>query len=257
VLVGVGIASGEYILFPYIASQVGLAFLWAALVGLLTQFFINMEVERYTLATGETAITGFQRLWRPLGLVMVACAIIPNMWPGWATSGATATLFLFGGSEDSARWIAIPATILIGIALSASPVVYRTIERTEFVKVGLVLVFLVVALVAAVTAESYSELDRVVTDFGQFPGELEFAVLLGALAYAGAGGTSNLVVSNWIRDKGYGMGKYAPRSSPRSAARRRPRRRARATCSGRTRRTCRAGAPGGGARTSSSSSPSS
>ncbi len=35
-----------------------------------------------------------------------------------------------------------------------------------------------------------------VTDFGQFPGELEFAVLLGALAYAGAGGTNNLVVSN-------------------------------------------------------------
>ncbi len=211
VLVGVGIASGEYILFPYIASQVGLAFLWAALVGLLTQFFFNMEVERYTLATGETAITGFQRLWRPLGIVMVACAIVPNMWPGWATSGATAALFLFGGDEDSARWIAIPALILIGIALSASPVVYRTIERTEFVKVGLVLVFLVVALVAAVNADAYGDLDRVVIDFGQFPGELEFAVLLGALAYAGAGGTNNLVVSNWIRDKGYGMGKYAPR----------------------------------------------
>jgi hypothetical protein len=211
VLVGVGIASGEYILFPYIASQVGLAFLWAALVGLLTQFFINMEVERYTLATGETAITGFQRLWRPLGIVMVVCAVVPNMWPGWATSGATAALFLFGGDEDSARWIAIPAMILIGIALSASPVVYRTIERTEFVKVGLVLVFLVVALVAAVNADAYGDLDRVVIDFGQFPGELEFAVLLGALAYAGAGGTNNLVVSNWIRDKGYGMGKYAPR----------------------------------------------
>ena len=36
-------------------------------------------------------------------------------------------------------------------------------------------------------------------------------MLLGALAYAGAGGTNNLVVSNWIRDKGYGMGEYAPR----------------------------------------------
>ena len=211
VLVGVGIASGEYILYPYIASQVGLAFLWAALVGLLTQFFINMEVERYTLATGETAVTGFQRLWKPLGLVMVACAIIPNMWPAWATSAATATLFLFGGEEESARWIAIPALLAIGIALSASPVVYQTIEKTEFVKVGLVLMFLVVALVAAVTAESYSELSQVATKFGQFPGELEFAVLLGALAYAGAGGTNNLVVSNWIRDKGYGMGKYAPR----------------------------------------------
>src|ERR1044072_5800674 len=66
ILVGVGIASGEYILFPYIASQVGLVFLWAAFVGLLTQFFINMEIERYTLATGETAVTGFQRPWEPL-----------------------------------------------------------------------------------------------------------------------------------------------------------------------------------------------
>ena len=82
ILVGVGIASGEYILCPYITSQVGLVFLWAAIVGLLTQYFINMEVERYTLATGETAITGFQRLWKPFGLVMVACAIVPNMWPG-------------------------------------------------------------------------------------------------------------------------------------------------------------------------------
>src|SRR4051794_25245590 len=85
ILVGVGIASGEYILFPYIASQVGLVFLWAGIVGLLTQFFINMEIERYTLATGETAVTGFQRLWKPFGLLMIACAIVPNIWPAWAT----------------------------------------------------------------------------------------------------------------------------------------------------------------------------
>src|SRR6187431_70590 len=48
---GVGLASGEFILFPYIASQIGLVFVWAALVGLLTQFVLNMEIERYTLAT--------------------------------------------------------------------------------------------------------------------------------------------------------------------------------------------------------------
>jgi hypothetical protein len=210
ILVGVGIASGEYILFPYIASQVGLVFLWAAFVGLLTQFFINMEIERYTLATGETAVTGFQRLWKPLGLLMVACAIVPNIWPAWATSAATITTFLFGGGNANA--IAIGAMVLIGIALSASPVVYQTIEKFEFVKVALVLVFLVVALTTAVTAGAFGELDKTVTSFGSFTGgQLELAVLLGALAYAGAGGTNNLVVSNWIRDKGYGMGSYAPR----------------------------------------------
>jgi hypothetical protein len=210
ILVGVGIASGEYILFPYIASQVGLVFLWAAFVGLLTQFFINMEIERYTLATGETAVTGFQRLWKPLGLLMVACAIVPNIWPAWATSAATITTFLIGGGNANA--IAIGAMVLIGIALSASPVVYQTIEKFEFVKVVLVLVFLVVALTTAVTAGAFGELDKTVTSFGSFTGgQLELAVLLGALAYAGAGGTNNLVVSNWIRDKGYGMGSYASR----------------------------------------------
>ena len=209
ILVGVGIASGEYILFPFIASQVGLVFLWAALVGLLTQYFINMEIERYTLATGETAITGFQRLWKPFGLLMVACAIIPNMWPAWVTSAATITTFLFGGGDPNA--IAIIALFVIGAALSASPVVYQTIEKLEFVKVALVLVFLVVALVSAVTATGWSDTTQVVTSFGTFPGDLSVAVLLGALAYAGAGGTNNLVLSNWIRDKGYGMGKYAPR----------------------------------------------
>jgi hypothetical protein len=96
--------------------------------------------------------------------------------------------------------------------LSASPVVYRTIERLEFVKVAAVIVFLVVALSAAVTAAGWSDVDQLATSFGTFPtDDLSWAVLLGALAYAGAGGTNNLVLSNWIRDKGYGMGKYAPR----------------------------------------------
>jgi hypothetical protein len=59
---GVGLSSGEFVLWPFIASQVGLVLLWGALIGVITQFFLNMEVERYTLATGETAVTGFNRL---------------------------------------------------------------------------------------------------------------------------------------------------------------------------------------------------
>ena len=152
ILVGVGIASGEYVLFPFIASQVGLVFLWAAVIGVLTQLFINMEVERYTLATGETAISGFQRLWKPLGIVMVACAILPNVWPGWATSAATLGTFVFGGGDPTL--IAIITLLVIGVILSASPVVYQTVEKLEFVKVGAVLVFLVVAVVAALEADT-------------------------------------------------------------------------------------------------------
>jgi hypothetical protein len=88
VLVGIGTSSGEFIIWPYITSQVGLIFLWAALAGIFMQFILNMEIERYTLATGETAIVGFARSWKPWGLVFIAGAVIPNFWPGWATSSA-------------------------------------------------------------------------------------------------------------------------------------------------------------------------
>src|SRR3569832_67146 len=84
VAAGVGLASGEFILYPFIASQVGLVFVWAAFVGLVTQFFINMEIERYTLATGETVLTGFSRLGRHWGLFFVGLAMLSNLWPGWA-----------------------------------------------------------------------------------------------------------------------------------------------------------------------------
>jgi hypothetical protein len=209
ILIGVGIASGEYILYPFIASQAGLVFLWAAVVGILVQFFINMEIERYTLATGETALGSFMRLWKPWGGVLAVGAILATMWPGWATSAATITTFAFGGGDPNV--IAIAGLIAIGVALTASPVVYQTVEKLEFLKVGAVLVFLVVALFAAISATAYEDTSHLVTSFGSFPSEISIAILVGALAASGAGGANNLVQSNWIRDKGFGMGHYVPR----------------------------------------------
>src|SRR5919107_2530234 len=115
VAAGVGLASGEFVLFPYIASQVGLVFVWAAIVGLVTQFFLNMEIERYTLATGETALTGFSRYWRHWGLVFAILTYFANLWPGWSTSSATLTTYLVGGSVVP---IAIVLLVLVGAILT-------------------------------------------------------------------------------------------------------------------------------------------
>ncbi|MDN5747601.1 MAG: Nramp family divalent metal transporter [Pseudonocardia sp.] len=205
---GVGLASGEFILYPYIASQVGLVFVWAALVGLLTQFFLNMEIERYTLATGETALTGFSRFWRHWGLVFALLTYFANLWPGWATSSATLVTYLWGGDV---RWIAIGMLIAIGLILTLAPVVYVALERTEMLKVAAVLVLLVVGAIFAISADAWSDLPQIVTNAAIPAEQLGFALLLGALAFAGGGGGQNLVQSNWIRDKGYGMGSYVPR----------------------------------------------
>jgi hypothetical protein len=149
------------------------------------------------------------RMWRPCGGILAAGAILATMWPGWATAAATIATFAFGGGDPNA--IAIAGLIAIGVALTASPVVYQTVERLEFLKVGAVVVFLVVALFAAISATAYRDTAEVVTSFGTFPSEIPIAILVGALAAAGAGGANNLVQSNWIRDKGFGMGRYVPR----------------------------------------------
>jgi hypothetical protein len=204
----IGLASGEFVLWPYISAHAGLVFLWGAVLGVIFQFFINMEIERYTLATGETALTGFSRLWRHWTIVFVVLAVASNMWPGWATSSATVFSYAVGGGDPT--WIAIGELVLIGLILTMAPFIYRWVERIEFLKVGAVVVLLGVALAIAVTADGYRALPDTVTNPG-LPTDLGFALILGALAYAGAGGGQNLVQSNWIRDKGFGMGARMPK----------------------------------------------
>ena len=208
VAAGVGLASGEFILFPYIASQVGLVFLWAAAVGLATQFFINMEIERYTLATGETVLTGFSRLGRHWGLFFALLAVLGNLWPGWVTGAATLTTYLVGGD---ARWIAVGMLAAIGFILTLSPVVYRTLEGAQFVKVIAVGALVLVAAAVAIPTRTWVEAPALAAHVRIPAAELGWALLLGALAYAGAGGGQNLCQSNGIRDKGLGMGCHAPK----------------------------------------------
>jgi hypothetical protein len=209
VAAGVGLASGEFILFPYIASQVGLVFVWAALVGLVTQFFINMEVERYTLATGETVLTGFSRLGRHWGLFFAALTLISNLWPGWMMSSATLVTFLIGGGN--ARTIAIFMLVALGLILTLSPVVYRALERAQFLKVAAVLVLVAVGAFVAIPASTWTEAPAAIASVDIPYGVLGWPLLMGAMAYAGGGGGQNLCQSNWIRDKGFGMGCHAPR----------------------------------------------
>jgi hypothetical protein len=205
---GVGLSSGEFILWPYIASQVGLVFLWGAVLGVTTQFFLNMEIERYTLATGETALAGFNRFGKHWGLALALLVYFANLWPGWTISAATLSTYIFGGNP---RYIGVVALVVIGTGLTFAPVVYVALERMIFVKIAAVLTLIVLAIALAIQADTWRALPASLTVDARFPTELSFALLVGAIAFAGAGGGQNLCQSNWIRDKGFGMGRYVPR----------------------------------------------
>jgi len=208
------IGSGEFVLWPYITSQVGLTLVWLTLLGVLTQYFLNMEIERYTLATGETAVTGFTRLWKPWGALFVIMTIVPWAWPGWATGGTTTLGFAFGFSADAVPYITIGVLVLIGIVLTLSPVVYRTVEKIQFFMVGIIALFVLYAMLFLLGVDGYAALGSGFLAVDEIPdgiSQIGAATLLGAIAFAGAGGALNLVQSNWVRDKGLGMGARLPK----------------------------------------------
>ncbi|MEB3369914.1 Nramp family divalent metal transporter [Saccharopolyspora mangrovi] len=212
ILTATAIGSGEFVLWPYITSQVGLVLMWTAVLGFFMQYILNMEIERYTLATGETAVTGFTRIWPPLGVLITVIAITPNLWPGWATGAATIVTYVAGAGAPVP--IAIVAMVAIGAALTLSKVVYKTVERVEMVLVGGIAVFLVVALFVGTGLSDWAAFGASFANVGQLPPMEEVggvAALLGAIAFAGAGGGNNLVQSNWARDKQMGMGQFMPR----------------------------------------------
>lgn len=213
VILATATGSGEFVIWPYITTQIGIAFLWLAIVGFFVQYVMNMEIERYTLATGETAVTGFTRLWKPWGIFFVLGAVLPNAFPGWASGGATLFTYLFGfGSVPVIASIVLVATAL---ALTLSPVVYQALEKIQTVLVLIIIVFILVGVVVATELGAWAD---VVTQMpGSVPGvpgaiaTLGAATFLGAIAFAGAGGANNLTQSNYIRDKGLGMGGLMPK----------------------------------------------
>jgi Mn2+/Fe2+ NRAMP family transporter len=214
IITATALGSGELILWPYITSQVGLAIVWVCVVGITVQFFLNMEIERYTLVTGETAVTGFSRMWVGWSVVFVLGAILPNTVPGWAASAAELFTFIFGLSSGAAPLVATIFLVSIALAVTLSPVVYQVLEKVQLVLVVIILAFIALAIIIATDLSPWggvvTKAPQGLANLPRYWGEIGAASLLGAIAFAGAGGANNLCQSNYVRDKGMGMGIHIP-----------------------------------------------
>jgi hypothetical protein len=230
ILAGLALGSGEFVLWPYITFKSQFVFFWACLLGVTTQYFINMEITRWSLATGETAVGGFVRLNRHFAWIFLILNVVPWMIPAWAKGAAQLLSWLIWGPHINAATgavtgtpydteIAIGGMFFCGLVLTAGPVIYETIEKVQMFLVSLVMLLVILISVwllkdrpDAIAAQATAVLTLGAPQFlPAFDSDLTTATLLGALAFAGAGGTMNLGQSNYIRDKGYGMGHYIGR----------------------------------------------
>lgn len=223
ILLGLGLGSGEIILWPYLASNYGLGIIWGTVVGITFQFFINMEVERWALINGESIFVGFARWlgWLPLWFILSTFAGFG--WPGIGLAGAQ----ILGNALGIHNYHLLGVTVflLIGLILTLGKVLYNTVETFQkyLILIGIPLILL--ATLALVQPKDLLALLLGLVGIGSgdaslhpfsgqgsyflLPKSIALTTFLGALAYSGAGGNLNLAQSFYVKDKGYGMGRYA------------------------------------------------
>jgi len=215
ILLGLGLGSGELILWPYLTANFGLGIIWAAIVGLTMQFFLNMEVERYALARGESVFVGLARLNRHLPIWFIFSTFLGWFWPG--IIAAAAKLFVAAFGWDSYEGLAIGLLLLIGLVLSVGPVLYRTVERYQKIAISIGVPVILLILAFVVRSSDLRALGQGLIGKGEgywfIPSGVPLFTFLGALAYAGAGGNLNLAQSFYVKEKGYGMAACSGRLS--------------------------------------------
>ncbi len=220
ILVGLGLGTGELILWPYLSANWGLGIIWGAILGITIQFFLNTEIERYTLANGESIFVGFARIFRWIPIWFAISTIIAWTWPAFAAASVGA-LKPFGISNNEEFPLATVATIvellLVGAILTLGPVLYKTVETFQKILISIGIPLIIFVAVNVVTWDAVQALFLGILGFGDgyrfFPTNPDFPFMgfLAAFAYAGAGGNLLLAQSFYVKEKGYAMGKYSGR----------------------------------------------
>ena len=211
ILLGLGLGSGEIILWPYLVSNFGLGIIWGAILGISFQFVINMEIERYALVRGESIFVGFARMARFLPVWFIFSTFIGFGWPGIIASSAKIFGHVLG--IESFHILAIAFLIAIGLILTLGPVLYKTVETFQKTIILLGVPSLLLFTLAIASKSDYFALAKGSVGIGDgyrfLPQGISLLTFLAAFAFSGAGGNLNLSQSYYIREKGYGMGKYA------------------------------------------------
>ena len=212
ILVGLSIGAGEIVIWPRIAAEYGGSMVWAAVLGVFLQLWINFEVGRWTIATGETVYTGYSRIWRGFAPLFILLTVVGWIAPGWArASGLALKALLIGpngwGSDTFWTIVTFAAVALI---LFGPKMVYSSVEKSVELLVAIVTIGLILVVIAVGSLDTWKELGAGLINVGHVAEGMNIKKLFIAVVFAGAGGTANLFYTFYLRDKDIGMGARLP-----------------------------------------------
>ncbi|MBL8818490.1 MAG: Nramp family divalent metal transporter [Planctomyces sp.] len=219
ILLAGSIGGGEWIVGPMTAVKYGPGILWVATAGILLQWLFNMEAIRYTLYTGEPVLTGIMRL-RPgakvWGALYIVLGILQLATPALAL-GCASVLFAAGSNglpdasgadRGTVMWISYAVLGLTVLLLLSGKSIERMLERLSWAMVIFIFAFLTLANILFVPFASWIQTAKGFLIPSRLPENMDIVLLGVFAATAGSGGLGNLAISNWCRDKGFGMGRW-------------------------------------------------
>lgn len=216
IALGVSIGSGEWLLGPLAFAQYGfLGIGWLITIAAILQTFYNMEVARFTVATGEVPTVAFMRvppgkmLWVPLTLMLICLGWV---WGGWASTAGQSLFALFAGRPNMpeeleyVRLIGIGLMVLSFVLYLFGEKISRTMEIFNTFSVWFVLFFIIAVTVAIVPFDYLSSALASAVIPAAIPAGMDASLLGGLIGYTGFAAGFNFMLINYYRDKGYGMG---------------------------------------------------
>lgn len=211
---GVALGGGEWLLGPSVVVRHGPTLLWVTTVAVVLQALLNLEMARYTLYTGEPITTGFMRT-RPgpafWGWVYSVLALLQYGWPGWALATATAMAALWLGELPTAGdahliiRIGYGTVVICLVFVLLGKKVERTLELVMWAMVALAAVYLIAVDLVLVSPAVWAAALEGFLSVGRVPPDADWPLIAAFAAYSGLGGVANAFITNWMRDKGYGM----------------------------------------------------
>ncbi len=191
----------------FMAAHEFVGIFWIYWVSAFCQLFLNQEIARYTIATGETVLQGFTRLNPPKlwGWVSAIFCWLNIAWPAWIAGAAAGVAAVLGFGSWQA-W-SVLALIAVFIVFAVSKYVYNTLEIIMYISFvvasfGLAFFTIKMATPAAALATAKGWLS-----VGSFPAGITLT-MIGPFLLQPGGGFSNFWHTYWVRERGMGMGRY-------------------------------------------------
>jgi hypothetical protein len=215
IMAATSIGGGEWLVGPAAAVKYSSAIFLIATVAIVLQVFFNLEAIRYTLYTGEPVYGGIMRL-KPGPRFWAAFYSVMGFFQlGWPALAGAAAATLLGawmgrmpGAPDQAVQGIVAAALIAAVVLilSFGGTIERMLEYFAWTMLAVVFLFLLIVNVAVVPAAHWVTTFVGFFSFTGLPHPIDWGLIGALAATAGSGGIGNLTVTNWIRDKGFGMG---------------------------------------------------